>query len=333
MIDNFAIYLLITFLLLFFIARTSYYLKWLDFPNKRKIHSKPVPFTGGIAISIVLIFSLKILGTNDPQLSLIITFAFLISIIGTIDDNFPLNAGSKLALLIIPILYLIIFYNLSLNNLGNYNYFTLSLGNFQIPFTLLSVLFLINAFNYFDGMDGTLSFATISVFFILYFLTPYKNLQLFFIIIIIPISIFLCFNFSVFKLPKMFLGDGGSLLIGFIVSFILIYIANKNLVHPILLAWSISIFVFEFLSVNIIRLKNKRSLLKAGRDHLHHILFAKTKSVSLTNFYISSANIVFFFLGYLIFTLISALSSLVIFISLFIIFLILRNKYSKNNTL
>jgi UDP-GlcNAc:undecaprenyl-phosphate GlcNAc-1-phosphate transferase len=62
----------------------------------------------------------------------------------------------------------------------------------------------------------------------------------------------------VFKLPKLFLGDSGSLSLGFIVSFILIYFANQEIAHPIILAWSVSIFVFEFLSLNIQRIKKKK---------------------------------------------------------------------------
>ena len=123
----------------------------------------------------------------------------------------------------------------------------------------------------------------------------------------------------------MFLGDSGSLLLGFIISFILIYLANQNLIHPILLAWSIVIFVYEFLTINLIRLKNKQNPLKAGRDHLHHLLFKKTKSVFLTNFSITTTNIILFIMGYLSFSIISPLASLILFISLFFIFLILRN--------
>ena len=117
----------------------------------------------------------------------------------------------------------------------------------------------------------------------------------------IPNLIFLFFNFSLFKLPKLFLGDSGSLYFGFLISFILIYAAKNNLTHPILLAWSVTIFVYEFLSINIIRLKNKKNLFAPGQDHLHHILFNKYKSFAITNFNIFITNIIFFILGYLIF--------------------------------
>ena len=116
------------------------------------------------------------------------------------------------------------------------------------------------------------------------------------------------------------------MLLGFIISFILIDIANQNLVHPILLAWSIAIFVYEFLAINFQRLKDKKNLFSPGLDHLHYIIFKKTKSVFLTNFSISTTNIIFFIIGYLSFRFINPLTSLILFIIFFIIFILLRQK-------
>ena len=53
------------------------------------------------------------------------------------------------------------------------------------------------------------------------------------------------------------------------------------------------IFVYEFLSINIIRLKTNQKLFKPGQDHLHHLLFKISKSVLKTNILISSFNIIF----------------------------------------
>ena len=323
------IYSLLSFLILFLCGKVSYKLNLLDHPNKRKIHTNATAYTGGFAISIILIFSIFLFTVSDKNLNIILSIAFLISIIGLIDDKYNLDVSSKLSLQIIPIFYLVVFENLTLQQIGDYNYFKVELGSFVIPFTLMCVLLLINAFNYFDGIDGTLGFTSISVLIILYFLIPNQNFQLFLILILIPLAIFLCFNFSLFKLPKLFLGDSGSLLIGFVIAFVLIYLANQNLTHPILLAWSVVIFVYEFLSINLIRLKNKKDPLKAGQDHLHHLLFNNTKSIFLTNFFISIMNIILFIIGYLSFLLISPLISLILFITFFIIFLILRNNYSK----
>ena len=323
------IYSLLSFLILFLCGKVSYKLNLLDHPNKRKIHSKATAYTGGFAIRVILLFSIFLFTVSDKNLNIILSMAFLISIIGLIDDKYNLDVSSKLSLQIIPIFYLVVFENLTLQQIGDYNYFKVELGSFVIPFTLMCVLLLINAFNYFDGIDGTLGFTSISVLIILYFLIPNQNFQLFLILILIPLAIFLCFNFSLFKLPKLFLGDSGSLLIGFVIAFVLIYLANQNLTHPILLAWSVVIFVYEFLSINLIRLKNKKDPLRAGQDHLHHLLFNNTKSIFLTNFFISIMNIILFIIGYLSFLLISPLISLILFIAFFIIFLILRNNYSK----
>ena len=323
------IYLILSFIIFLICSKISYELNLVDLPKKRKIHSKATAYTGGIIISIILVCAIQLFDISDDNLKIILSIAFLISIIGLIDDRYYLNAGNKLSLQIIPIFYLVIFENLNLNHLGDYGYFKLGLGAFSIPFTLLCVLFLINSFNYFDGLDGLLGFTSISVLGILYFLIPDKTFQLFLIIVIIPISIFLLHNFSLFKIPKLFLGDSGSLLLGFIISFTLIYLAKSNQTHPILIAWCVVIFVYEFLSINIIRLKNKQYLFKAGQDHLHYILFENTKSIFLTNICISLLNLIFFIIGYLSFLYISYLASLILFIFLFLLFFIFRSKYSN----
>ena len=333
MVSIIIIYSLISFLLLFLCSKISYKLNFVDLPNKRKIHSNATAFTGGIIISVILLTSLKLFENYfyfylNRNLNLIFSMAFLISLVGLIDDKFNLNAGGKLSLQIIPIFYLVVFENLALFNIGNYNYFIIELGAFVVPFTLISVLFLINSFNYFDGLDGTLSSICISIIIILFFLISDQNLKIFLLILVIPLIIFLLFNFSFLKLPKLFLGDNGSLLLGFIFSFFLIYLSNQNIVHPILLAWSIVIFVYEFLSINIIRLKNNKNPLKAGQDHIHHLIFKKCNSVSKTNLILILINLTFFIFGYLAFFIISELFSLILFIILFFIFLIFRNKYS-----
>ena len=320
-------YCTLIFLLIFFISKASYILNLVDKPNKRKKHSKATAYTGGLAISLSYICSLQIFETYIYTLNIIVSIALLIAVVGFIDDKYNLNIGGKLSLQVIPILYLIIIDNLNLTHVGDYNYFKLELNSFSVPFTLLCVMFLINAFNYFDGLDGVLSFTSISVLGILYFLTTDENIKLFLIIILLPICFFLLFNFSIFNLPKLFLGDNGSLLLGFIIAFLLIYLANERIVHPILLAWSVSIFVYEFISINLIRLMNKKNPFKAGLDHLHHIFFKKNKSIFLTNFLIVSTNIVFFTIGYISFEIFNPLISLILFLSLFIIFFIIRNTY------
>ena len=329
MINNLLIYLFLNFLVFFLISKLSYKLYLVDIPTKRKMHTMPTAYTGGVALSIILIFAIFLFDYSNQKLDLILSIGFLVAIIGFVDDRYNLSVGSKLSLQLIPIIFLIIFENLNLNHIGDYNYFNLELNSISIPFSLLSILFLINSFNYIDGLNGTLSFLSISVLIILFYLVPEKSIQLFLITLLIPMIFFLFFNFSIFKLPRLFLGDSGSLSIGFIIGFTLIYLANNEIVAPILLAFSISFFVYEFLSINLIRILNKKKLFIAGKDHIHHVLYKKNKSLFLTNFLISTTNIIFFILGYLTFKLINPLTSFILFIFLFIVFFIFRNKWKK----
>ena len=327
MIIFFTAYLTIGFILFLICAKISYKFNLLDIPNQRKLHAHPTAYTGGIVLSLIYLLSLKLFNFNSANLSLIVSLSFLISIVGLIDDKFKLNIGGKLSLQILPIFYLIFIEKIYLNNIGYYTYFKTDLESFSGPFSLLCVLFLINAFNYFDGIDGSLSFTTISVIAIIYFLVPEINDKLFLITILLPIVIFLCFNFSLFNLPKLFLGDSGSLMLGFLISLILIYFANEKIIHPILLAWSVVIFVYEFLSLNITRIIIKKNIFNAGLDHLHHKLYKKTNSILLTNFYLMLINIFLFLIGYSTFVFINPLASLIMFASLFPIFYQIRKSY------
>ena len=331
MISLLILFIVTNFVIFYLVSKFSYNLNLIDKPNNRKLHLIPTAYTGGLDLSLIYIFSIYLFDFNDQKLDLILSISILISIVGLIDDKYNLNFGGKLSLQIIPIIYLIILENFSLNSLGDYNFIKLDLNSLSIPFTLLSVIFLINATNYFDGMDGTLSLSIISTLSILYFLIFDENIKLYLIIIFIPICIFTFFNFSILSLPKLFLGDSGSLLLGFIISFILIYLANMELVHPILLAWSIAIIVYEFLAINLIRLKYKKNIFKPGLDHLHHLLFKIYKSIFLVNLIIILINISLFIIGFLFFTYVHPIVSLILFSILFFIFLNFRISLIKKS--
>lgn len=324
MYTSLTIYIILSFILLILGSIFSYKFNLVDNPGKRKIHSTPTAYTGGLIISLIYLISLQVFENLYFELNLIVSMSCMIALIGFIDDKYHLNYGSKLTLQIFTVFYLIFIKNITLNDLGDYNYFKLELYSFSETFTLLCVLFLINAFNYFDGIDGSLGVTIISILPILYYILPDEKIRLLIIIIFVPVLIFLIFNFSLFGLPKLFLGDSGSLLLGFLISFLIIFSASKNLTHPILLAWSISIFVYEFLSTNLNRLINKKNLFKAGLDHLHYGLLRNTKSVFLTVVIMFFINVTLFILGYLCFFLINPVTSLILFVVIFFVFFYLR---------
>ena len=90
------VYFILIFALLLFFGKISYKLNLLDIPNKRKTHSKPTAYTGGLAISICYIFALQIFNIVEKNLNLILSISCLITIVGFVDDKFNLNTGGKL---------------------------------------------------------------------------------------------------------------------------------------------------------------------------------------------------------------------------------------------
>lgn len=329
-IEKLIIFFIISFLLFFFIANFSYKLNLIDRPNHRKIHLTNTAYTGGIAFMICYILILILFDFKYTKLNSILSFSSIIAIIGFVDDKWSLNIGGKLSLQIIPILFLILFEKIFISYLGDYtifkHYFQLYAKSLSIPLTLLAIIFLVNSFNYFDGIDGCLSIAALSVILILYFLIVDNNIRFYLILLSIPLLTFLFFNFSLFNLPKLFLGDSGSMLLGFVLSFTIIYISSLKIIHPLLLLWSISIFIYEFLAINFIRLIKKKNIFKPGLDHLHHEIKNKIKSNFITDIIIASLNIFSFILGYYMFNIFNATISALFFILLFIIYFFIRKK-------
>lgn len=322
--SNLIVYSILCFLITYVFTKVSYKLKLLDYPNARKVHSRATAFTGGLSISICLILSIFLFDINSKTLNQIFSISFIMSIVGLLDDKFTLNVGEKLSLQIIPVIYLISTENLMLTHLGDFVFFKLSLGSFSFLFTFACVLFLINSFNYFDGADGILGATSTSVLAILYYLVPDENFQLFIICLIIPITIFLFFNLAFFNLPKTFLGDSGSLLLGFVISFTLIYVAKLNLFHPIVLAWSISIFTYEFISIHLLRYLNNKDIFLGGHDHLHNKLLNQTRSNFFTNLIIILINSICFIIGYMGYLFVNSFFSLLLFFIFFIIYFFFR---------
>ncbi|MDA8671222.1 undecaprenyl/decaprenyl-phosphate alpha-N-acetylglucosaminyl 1-phosphate transferase [Candidatus Pelagibacter bacterium] len=304
----------------------------LDIPNKRKIHKKPIPNIGGLSISIIFILSTYFINFQNNSFNIILIFSILISLAGYIDDRYILNVGSKLIWQLLPISLLIFKFDLIVLDVGNYQIIgKINLGSFSYIFTILCAFLLVNATNYMDGIDGSASIAFLISILNIIFLTNFLNEELykFYIIICIPLFLFLFFNFNFFKLPKMFLGDSGSLLLGFILSFLMIILYKKYYMHPILLAWGVAFIVFEFLSVNISRMYLNKNLFKPGQDHIHHIFFKKTKSIFKTNVILILINLFIAITGYLSFYLVNDLFSLIFYLITFIFYLFLRVRIKK----
>ena len=322
---NSAIYALIVFLS--FILSKKFKLE--DIPDQsRKIHISPVSYAGGMSISLYFLFLINF-NVFDIHLENILLYSFLIFVTGIIDDKINIKPSTKLLLIILPILILI-YLGIFIDNLGQYEKIgILNLGKFKYIFCILCVLLVINAVNYIDGIDGLALSQTIISLIYLLFLTNNKDIIFYIYCLLIPFSINLLFNFNFFGKIKFFLGNSGSLVIGFVLSFLVIFLSKFEGIHPSYLIWSLFFYVYEFLSVNIVRILNKKSLFEAGKDHIHHALFYLFKeSHYKTTFSLSIFSVIVIYLSYLINSL-SNLLSLSLFIIMFFVYFLIRIKIFK----
>ena len=323
------------FVIFFFLVKISFLLNLIDIPNSRKTHPAPVPYTGGLCIGLTFILIIFLAKFQNTVINQILIYSFVVSIIGLIDDKFDLSVFLKLSLLTFPI-FLLSSYGLTIKNLGYYPVIgIIELGSLGIIFTITCCLLLINSVNYSDGIDGFAASLFISsiinLFILVNFQIPVNNEFLYLLLLIlVPLSVFLILNINTFGYKKIFLGDSGSLMLGFLLSFLIIFAHNNIKIHPALLIWTISFFIFEFISTNLIRLAHRKNIFDPGKDHFHFEIYKKTNSNNLTILIGVAINSLFFLVGFFIFSYFNSIVSLLTFIFSIFIYFYLRIKIRNN---
>jgi UDP-GlcNAc:undecaprenyl-phosphate GlcNAc-1-phosphate transferase len=325
--EMFAILAIINFFSIFLLCKISKKFNLIDRPNKRKRHKVNAHIIGGIVLMISTIFII-FLNNFDKDILDILICSILMGIVGIIDDKYKINHKIKLILQSLPIV-LILSKKILLVSLGEYNILgNLTLGHLSLIFTVLSTYLLINATNYFDGKDGNLLIMFIIIHLILKFLineSQFYELNKLFNYMILTSFLLLIVNLGNFSGYKVFLGDCGSLMIGFYLSFLFIYLANQNIVHPILIAATISIIVYDFIYLTIFRfIKNNKTMFRPDNNHIHHQLNEKLKSNYLSLLMINIINLFIFASIYLLFVHFNSFLSLILFVLYFLIFCFFR---------
>ena len=259
----------------------------LDHPNtKLKNHPKPIPLFGGIWMYVnLLVFfiyffifkdNLEIYllfdnYTNGIALFLCFTGIFCI---GLYDDVYNLDPNKKLfSFVFIIVCFLLLMPDLLIQNLHfTYKDLNLIVGlrNFSFLFTAICVVALINAINMLDGIDGQT--ALYSFFFLIVFqFFVYSDLSYFFI----TLAIFLIFFFFLNIRGKIFIGNSGSYLLGFVFSYLLLSEYKDEGISMNFIFMLVVLPALEMIRVCFIRVVNGRNPFKGDRQHLHHLLLKK----------------------------------------------------------
>lgn len=255
-------------------------IKWIairvgavDRPGGRKVHQVPVPCWGGVGIYLGFACAALLVLPRDHALSGLLAGGLVILLVGMIDDWRGLTPWTKLAGQIFAA-GILVFYGIKVdfvtNPLGGMVY----LGVFSIPVTILWVVAITNALNLVDGLDGlaagvaAISAGTVAV----VSFTQGEPLVATCALILAAAALgFLPHNFHP---AKIFMGDTGSMFLGFMLASLAAIGLTKSatafsLILPILI---LGIPIFDMLFAIVRRVLTHQHIFTADRGHLHHRL-------------------------------------------------------------
>lgn len=267
----------------------------LAIPNERSSHTTPTPHGGGIAIAVTWFFGLVYLFTCkaiDPPLFYALMCGSLLSIISYCDDLYELSP--KLRILVQAVVSILGLY--ALGGLSKIDFGFWVLENTFIANTLafFGIMWFINLYNFLDGIDGYAGSEAI-------FLAVAGWLILggdHFLVLVVSVAGFLVWNWHK---AKIFMGDVGSTLLGYIIAIFTLYYQNNG---TSIFVWLILFGLFWFDATVTLwrRYRNGEKLSQAHRKHAYQRLVQSGYGHHKVVLYALGINFVLFILGYSAFT-------------------------------
>jgi UDP-GlcNAc:undecaprenyl-phosphate/decaprenyl-phosphate GlcNAc-1-phosphate transferase len=269
---------LIAFGLTPLVIRLAHAFAVLDVPASRKVHSAPTPLLGGLAIYVAFATAILANSILDYQVSAILIGGSLLVFVGILDDIFDIPAIFKLMAQLVAAA-IVIGSGVAITLFPRFRF-----GNFvDAILTIIWLLGITNAMNFFDGMDGLatgLSIVAASFLGLFAFLSFQPFLGWFSAALVGSCLGFLPFNFRRKGPALVFLGDAGSTFLGFTLAALAVKgdWAENNIIDigaPVLIFW---VFIYDMTYITVARILTGKVrsfhdwIAYVGRDHLHHRL-------------------------------------------------------------
>ena len=277
-----------------FIKKIAIHVGALDIPNKRKVHSKPMPRLGGLAIFFGFLLGYMIFGEPSSTMNSVLIGSFIIVLIGAIDDIKPLKASVKFIAQLAAACVVTIYGGLLIQDVSAFGFY-IDFGIFAYPITVFFILGCLNCINLIDGLDGlcagisAIYFATIGIISIIM-----GKLGLEFVLTFIMLGSVLGFLVHNFHPASIFAGDSGSLFMGFMIAVIALLgfksVTLTSLIIPVLI---LAIPILDTVFAIIRRLLKGEKISKPDKSHLHHQLLNKNFSHLTTVLIIYGISILF----------------------------------------
>ena len=322
----------------------------VDNPDARKLQRNPVPVLGGLAVffGIVVGICSSQAMFSAPSVFMLITTMLIMLYVGTIDDVIGLTPKLRFIIEIFVVLWLIYVNDTSIDNMWGMFGITKMPEWVAVPLTVFAAVGIINAINLIDGVNGLSSgfcFMASTLFAIMFYAS--RNTTMTIIAVTAASAIVPFFLHNVFgNKTKMFIGDGGTLMIGVMMSIFVVSTlctgteATKFATKGMgLIPFTIAVLVvpvFDTLRVMFTRIIRGRSPFSPDKTHLHHMFIDLGFSHVGTTISILSLNFMVVVLWYISY-LIGAPEELQFFIviamglSITVVFYTFAEKQLKNN--
>ena len=306
----------------------------VDKPGGRKKHLGEIPLIGGISIFLVLGMFAVFTGYFNYDWKWVLGVASILIIIGLIDDLWDLRPLYKLSAQIIVAILMMFCTGDFIQIIAHLpSGHTINIAELGYFITLFAVVGLINAFNMMDGIDGlaaTQAILSIVLTFTSMFILKATFLNDVFIIFLLGALMgFLIANLNFLPKTKVFLGDAGSMMLGFFIAWMLIFYTqtpNNEGLPPSLALWVVTIPVADTLALSIRRILLRRSPFRPDRNHIHHICLRLGLSPRQSLIMICILSVISYLIGIATYILFGEIVSIV----LFFVMIGLYYKFIKN---
>lgn len=266
-----------------FVKKIAYHVGALDIPDKRKVHTVPMPRLGGLGIYGGFLLGYMIFGEHTAIMNSILIGSFVLIITGMVDDIKPMNPKPKFFCQFIAALIAVVYGGLLLRDVSFFGIY-INFGILSYPITILFILGCINCMNLIDGLDGlaagisSIFFLTIGI--IASFQGRYGLSVVLTFIMLGSTMGFLIHNFNP---ATIFMGDSGSMFLGFIMSVITLLGFKTLITSSIIIPLFILIVPILDTLCAIIRRKLKgESIDTPDKCHFHHQFLKRNMSVKAT---------------------------------------------------
>ena len=285
----FCVYLGATFLALLttpVVARIGRAMRILDAPDARKVHSSPTPRIGGLAIALPAIaMSISVLVLDNvigqafrlvrTHVIVLLATGVFVFVVGLVDDVRGLSARTKLLGQALAAA-VVCGFGIRIGSVTVGQWFSLDFGWWAWPITMLWIIGITNAVNLIDGLDGLaagISAVVCGVIAIFAIYTGQPVMAVLVLALLGSLSGFLIFNFHP---AKTFMGDCGSMFLGFVIATASVMCALKSatlagLALPFL---ALGVPIFDAFFSILRRIVQRRSIFAPDRSHIHHRLLA-----------------------------------------------------------